>query len=365
MGMEKQHKIWPIVLGVLALFLLGGAVYWYAVSLPQPRPAKFSVVNAAEVGEVTNPAASYILRDGGSSVKLGDKLIWAFGDSLFPKKSVDDGTSGRSNTAALADPTNPTVLTEPLDKNGAPSLFIPFTDEELAYNKASGKPDERIAIWPSAMIAESNDSALVFYSKLYVHPGFLNYEGIGIGVARVKAGQTTATRVVDNLFSGKGTSFNSPMIGRDGMVYVYSCEIIQGSFDSNCKVAKVDKGHVVDRSYYTFWDGKGWTKDIDKAKASTPGSTSGFSVMYNPYLGNYISATSSAFSKNIILRSAPSPEGPWSAPELAFTAPSTIYAVYLHPELSEQKGKTISVSYYRGEENWRGHVHLLKVELGQ
>ena len=65
---------------------------------------------------------------------------------MFPRRA-EDGSQYRTNTAALADPQRPLEVSEPLDANGAPLQAIPFTDDELEYNKSTGKPDDRIALW--------------------------------------------------------------------------------------------------------------------------------------------------------------------------------------------------------------------------
>lgn len=359
--MNKQSLRKQVALGGLFLLVVLAGAYSFVSAFITPKPPQLSVVNVAEVGELTNPSTGYILRDGGASVPLGDKILWMFGDTLFARKSVDDKSNGRSNTAAYSTYANPTQLSEPLDKNGVPYQFIDFNAEELAYNRASGKPDERYAIWPGFMVPESKDSALVFYDRLKVHPGYLNYEGIGTGVARVRAGETKADRLVDNLFTGKGTRFEHAYVQRDGYTYLYGCDIVAGSLESYCRVARVRTGDILNRDKYSFWTGSAWVADLAQSKAVVPGSTSGFSVMYSESLKSYVSVKVPAFSKIIELRTAQRPEGPWSTPVTAYTAPSGIYAAYLHPELS--KDNTLSISYYRDEGNWKGYVHLISVEV--
>ena len=70
-----------------------------------------------------------------------------------------------------------------------------------------------------------------------------------------------------------------------------------------------------------------------------------------------------AFSSSVQLRTAPSPEGPWSDAVVAFTAPGAIYAVYQHPEMQGDGGKRIRVSYSRSTGDFQGEIRLIEIAL--
>jgi hypothetical protein len=68
-----------------------------------------------------------------------------------------------------------------------------------------------------------------------------------------------------------------------------------------------------------------WVKGFDPADAQpimTPG-ISELSIRYHPELGRWLAVMfdPTAFSRNILLRSAPSPTGPWSGGQVVFSAP--------------------------------------------
>lgn len=344
---------------ILAVCLVAAGIFIFSVFASSPPLVK--EVAVTELGAISNPSAPYLLRDGGVSGLLGGRVLWAFGDTIFFRKSVS-GYNGYSNTAAYSMLSTPTVVSEVLDPKGAPEApLLPFTVEELNYNKNSGDPSKRYALWPAAIIPESSDSALVLFDRLKVYPGTLNYEHISTGLARVRAGSTTAERVNDSLFVGMNDQYLHSHVAQGGYHYFYNCTMRPASMNSDCSVARTTS--VLNRSQYTFWNGSTWTADMTKAAKTIPGSTSGFSVSYNPYLKSFVSATSTAFSKHIILRTAPNPEGPWSESIVAFSAPSSIYNVYQHPELARNDGRDIVISYYRPEGEFKGKLQLLSLRL--
>ena len=345
-------------MAILCVLLAVGLLFTVSLFV---KPAKIAQVSVRQLGPVQNPAAPYLLRDGGATGLLGDRILWTFGDTIFFRKSAN-GKDGYSSSAAYSQLATPTVVSEPLDVKGAPAApLLPLTQEEEAYNKNSGDPNKRYALWPAEVIHESPDSALILYDRLKVYPGNFNYEHVSTGLARVRSGATTAERVNDSLFTGKSDQYLHGYVKYGDFHYLYNCTMRFASLRSDCSVARTTQ--ILQRSAYRFWDGSSWNEDIRKAAKTIPGSTSGFSVSYNPYLKSFVSATSTAFSKDIILRTAPRPEGPWSDSIVAFTAPSSIYAVRLHPELARNNGRDIAISYYRPEGEFKGKLQLLNLQL--
>ena len=311
------------------------------------------------VGVIADPAGANFGRDGCASGPLGGKILYTFGDTLFFKTAVD-GKSARSNTAAYAELSNPTVLTEPLDANGLPAQFIPFTTEEQAYNDATGKGDDRYIIWPGKIVPRPDgQTGIAFFNFFRAHPD--HWEGIGTGVAEVQAGKTVATRLPKLLFQAPEPDFTHATFEKDGVVYLYACETY-----GFCRVAKAPLAGATERANYTFWDGEAWSPDLAKAQITIPGSTSGLSVAYNAYLGAYVSFSSAGFSKTIRMRIAKNPQGPWSAAvEIYSFATGAIYATGQHTALDADGGKRIYVSAYNDLGNFKGEIVLLEVALAK
>ena len=320
------------------------------------------VQSVQDVGILRSPRG--IQRDGGGSALVGDKVLWVFGDTVFAVPAADEATY-RSNTAALSDPRDPLVMTEPLGAHGDPYQFIPFTPSEEAYNERSGRPDERIAIWPARIIPDGPNGAFVFYYKLKVHPGRLNLEMVGTGIAYAGVGESTAVRYPGLLFRRPQIAFAGGVVVGP-YLYAYGCSRADG-LRFSCAVARVEKCALTDRNGYRFWNGRVWAEDIREARPVLDGPTGSFSISWNGYLQEYIAVYSEPFSNHILMRTADRPEGPWSLPVLLFKgrAPGIEgaydYAGREHLELATQEGRAIFVTYARPVGFLRVDIHLVRV----
>ena len=318
------------------------------------------IATVREIGAIGKPA-TVAVRDGGASALIGGNLLWYFGDTIFNPPAVD-GTNLRSNTAALANPLQPLVTSEPVDANGAPHPFVPFTPDEQAYYDASGQPDERFALWPGSIIRDANGNGVVFFLKLKVHPGFLNYEFIGAGLANVTPGQTNATRQGKLLFKIPEPTFdNAAVLG--SYVYVYG----DINMTNNFGVARVPLAQVKTRSAYRFWNGVKWVANVNQTRAILNGIPGEMTVSYNAYLQKYLAIHSGALSPKIFMRTADNPQGPWSAPAEVFTGRTSSsgfnYAAREHPELAQNNGQTIFITYFNPQGFLAGELYLVEVTL--
>ena len=329
----------------------------FACAACHGHPPAVSVTSSTDLGVLRDARAPGLLRDGGAGVLLGGKLLWIFGDTLFAPASVD-GANYRSNSAATAELSSPLALSEPLDAKGAPAQFLPFTSEEAAYNAASGRPDERIALWPGHLVPLPDGTALLLFGKLKIHPGVLNYEFLGTGLATVTAGHATAARSPAPIFAAPEPDFSHAAALQDGKLYLFACATIGA-----CRVGRAPLASAAARSAYEFWTGSAWSPELANAAASVPGSTSGFDLGWNASLGRWLSITHPAFSAGAELRTAPAPEGPWSDPVRAFTAAGPIYATYLHPALDTADSQRIHVSYFLPLPNFQGELHVVELTL--
>src|SRR5262249_40240211 len=197
------------------------------------------------------------------------------------------------------------------------------------------------ALWPGALVALDDQRVLAIVDRLIVHPGTLNYEEVSTELAIAPAGSTIAQRA-GTLFARPEPQFMQAAMVHDGRLYLYACAV-----SGSCEVTRAPLSSAMQRSAYEFFTATGWSTSLSNLASSVPGSTSGFSVAWNEYLNQFVSALSPGFSSRVLLRTAPSPEGPWSDTSLAISAPSSIYGVYQHPELQQQGGKRIVLTYYR------------------
>ena len=346
-----------LVVAVLVVAAAANAI----VSAAQGTDTLPEIAAVADLGRISAPD-TVTARDCGASALIGGKLLWAFGDTLLTKAAVD-GSHYRSNTAALADPSQPGQVREPLDANGAPQAFIPFTADEAAYNALSGRPDDRIALWPSAIIPDVDGNGLVFFDKLKVQPGVLNYQQMGVGLAHVQPNRTSALREPGLLFSASEPLFtNATLIG--GYVYIYG--VMPGRTDQAVAVGRTPLSQVMARTAYQFWDGQAWVTDVSAAEPLFSGVPGAMSVSYNAYLKQYLAVYSQALTDRVVMRVSAAPEGPWGDPTLLFEGLAAAkgswdYAGLEHPELATDGGKTLIVSYYHPSSEFSGELRLVSV----
>ncbi len=347
--------------GLLTFALLATLPLYRPYALAQGTGKLPIIATVADLGRISAPD-TVTARDGGTSALIGGKILWTFGDTLLSKATVD-GSHYRSNTAALADPLQPTQVSEPLDDNGAPQAFIPFTTDEQAYNTVSGRPDDRIALWPGAIIPDADGSGLLFFDKLKVQPGILNYQQIGVGLAHVKPNSTTAVREPGLLFSASEPLFTNATLF-DNYVYVYG--VMPDRADQAVAVGRAPLSQVIERTAYQFWDGQMWVMEVGAAVPVLAGVPGAMSVSYNAYLNQYLAVYSEALSDRVIMRLSSTPEGVWSDPMVLFEGlPATKgtwdYAGLEHPELATNGGQTIVVSYYHPLGEFSGELRLVGV----
>jgi len=329
-------------------------------------PGQVITGTVRELGALANPP-SVKVRDGGPSGLVGGKMLWTFGDTILTQPN-EDGVMGITNSAATAPLSNPMSLTATLDSTGAPVLLVPYTEEEVEYNRERGnKGDDRYALWPASVVGLDDGSGLVFFAKLLVKPGNFNFASVATGVARIEAGSTVAQREPDLLFQEPEPLFREGALVADKHVYLWACKM-DGVLDSACKVARAPVDRAREREVYRFWDGSEWIDDTGRAVEVLRGPTSGVSVSWNQHLGGYLAVYSGIVSSKVMARTAPSPEGPWSQPVELFSgqAPGPDlwnYTGVEHPELAQDGGRVIYVSYYRPLGVFDGELRLVEVEL--
>ncbi|WP_193048006.1 DUF4185 domain-containing protein [Mycolicibacterium baixiangningiae] len=156
-------------------------------------------------------------------------------------------------------------------------------------------------------------------------------------------------------------------VGEDGVRYLYAFGTPSGRAGS-AYVSRVAEGSVTDLSKYEYWDGSKWVANrpaaaapiigdskrsaglfgfaVDWANdpnvlggylgglfgAKTGGNVSEMSVQYNEYLGKYVVLYGDG-NNDIQLRTADTPEGPWSSPVTIATSAKYpgLYAPMIHP----------------------------------
>lgn len=341
----------------LSIVIIGLSILFSQLSFAtQKRVALFKIQIIGSLQQNSN----IIARDGGISGLVGKQPFWTFGDTLYNNKHNKTFTTMTGGYGKLQ---NPRLLINAASQGTQPQT-IAFSTAEMQYNSQHNNPNQRIAIWPAGVIPISQNQSYVFFNAVKINPGFLNYQQLYFGIAKLNLGHYTAVRLNDCLFKNSKITLNAQFIQKQ-TIYFTSCRV--AAFKAPCKIAKVNYREVKNQNHYLWWSKiSGWTNDYAKASDVFDGSTTGLSIAYNAYMKKYVSAYATFFDNTILIRTAKNITGPWSKPEKLYlpvvSAGTRIYAVSMHPEY-DPSGKTILISYYQPQTNLLGHIQLLHINF--
>lgn len=114
--------------------------------------------------------------------------------------------------------------------------------------------------------------------------------------------------------------------------YVYMFGTPNGRLGA-AHVARVPEAQLLDKSAYSYWNGSSWVVGDDTAAAPiVPPNVAELSVQYSEHTGGWL-MTYLDENLDIVLRTAPSPEGPWSERQrlASFADYPGLYGGYIHP----------------------------------
>jgi len=347
-------------------------------------PAEARVVSVTDRG-VLETNSRITARDGGYSAVFGGNSVWLYGDT-FLNTPNQDGYSLISNTWSYTPDLDAsdgiTNFEERVDSVSAPAEFFPLTTEEKEFNDLHKGEicmetpcNARWALWPGAMVVDSaNNWAYIFYNKIYAEPGDFNFQTVGQSVAVWKDFGAVPERPLFNRVTGHPTlafAASEPAFGSaawvvDTTVYVYGCDIT--NLVKPCRLARVPIAEVLNLAAWEYYAGNGnWSSRLNDATPVFNGNDI-MSVFYSDYLQCYVAVYSQPIDTKTMLRTAPSPEGPWSRAIKLFDAQAPInngwvYDALVHPEYTSLNGRTIYVTYSRMTALFTSEVRLVAVEI--
>jgi len=381
--------LWGILLLLpIALGVSGCGLRFTSSASNSGPPANLTVANVTDLGTIpTNP--DILGRDGGYSTVFQGYSVWLYGDTFLAVPNAEDFTlisDSWSYTKDLNAQGGITGFQERLDSVGAPTMILPETPDEQAYNTAHNgnrcqqQPcGARLALWPgSIVVVPVSGNALIFYSLVSALPGNFNFQAVGNSVATWQSIQDQPQRPTINppivadhpdlLFDQNEPNFGSAALIRGGTLYVYGCGTPTNGSDKGCRLGKVDPASVLDRSAWTFYGDNGnWSSQIGDAISVFTGDNI-LSVAWNNYLQRYVAVYSAPLSQNVMMRTSPNPEGPWSDEIIAFTAmqpaSGNVHDAQAHPEYDVNGGQTIYVTYSRSTSaQFSSEVRLASITL--
>jgi hypothetical protein len=153
----------------------------------------------------------------------------------------------------------------------------------------------------------------------------------------------------DLLWTGDRPPYGAAVVSGGDQLYAYGC-VGARYLDADCYAARVPAGAADRRGAYEYWTGADlWHAAADDAFPLLAAGTQ-VSVAWHPSLKRYLMAYVTPLGDRLTVRSAPGPDGPWSAPFDAgrcllpadFEGPYC-QAVDLHPEAAT--GRRIVLTY--------------------
>jgi hypothetical protein len=125
------------------------------------------------------------------------------------------------------------------------------------------------------------------------------------------------------------------MKGNDGYLYSFGTPSGRGGA---AFLSRVPQSAVPDLTKYQYWNGDGdghWVANNPGAATPIfPGPVGEMSAQYNSYLKQYLVLYTDGGSNDVVARTAPTPQGPWSPEQplvSSFQMPGGIYAPMIHP----------------------------------
>lgn len=160
-------------------------------------------------------------------------------------------------------------------------------------------------------------------------------------------------------FGQEWTKLKVKWPGDSNFIQTANCQVgntlyfwgIPGGRDGGVALMKVPAKELENSQSYAYFVGQGadgapqWVKGeegIKQAKLVIERPVGEISVIYNPYLGNFLMTYLSEPTRGIVMREGVTPWGPWSGEyPLAFSSDyPSLYGSYMHPKYIGDGGKT-------------------------
>ena len=307
-------------------------------------------------------------QDGGQSIDLGERTLIVFADTLLMPTGADGAPEHRSevpqyaagfgersvflaNCAAVLDGADLRAGLRELsylsDSAGFPiEILEPTQDEHAAH----------LRFWPAHGI-RTDEGVFVYYLGIETldprDPWA--FRNVGVGLARLDPESDRRERIRLGgewcLWAPRSDDFHFgvQVLREDPDLYVFGSS--RDGLDVNALVGRVPVADIADPAAYVFYNParEAWVRDVESAGSLGP-CGSDYSVSFNSYLGKYLMVYVDAFSKELAVRFADRPEGPYSVPERVGRLPhaeasTLIYLGFEHPRFARDDGRRVVVSY--------------------
>lgn len=341
-----------------ALLLLTGLL----VITAQPVHATTARSPAIVVGKVTGPGSTSntdtawkvkatdlgIMWDSG-----GGQILAAFGDT-FGDTWAPPGANGDDWRSQVLLRSTDRNLADGMSFDGAVTDSPGHAKELIPSRKVDGV---EITVIPTAGVSVGSRQYMAYMSvRHWGQPGQwdTNYAAIAYSDDNGQNWITAGGPRWDNP-TGANHFQMAAMVRRNGFVYLYGTP---NGRSGAAYLARVAESAVLDKSAYQYWTGSAWQAGQDTLAAQVVAApVAELSVQFNAYTGKWLMTYLQG--SDIVLRSAPAPTGPWSAPSVvaSFSDYPGLYGGFMHPWSS-------GPDLYLTLSEWTPYnVYLVKISL--
>ncbi len=354
------------------------------------------VASAKDLGPqfVDNPHRM-VGQDGAYSIPLGDgRTLWYFGDTLIgerPEVSLwyvfgepvgGQDLSGKGPFEQMITNTG-LVLRDKTGRGGLQDFSYVLKPDGGLRQLVLPLPDEdpeKDRTW-CMHGCKLGAKLYLFFMKIRMleeggDPFPVGFRIVGTGLAVGSDEDWTFKRVQYNgsslIWPADQPQFAAAVLVEAEEEWVYLFGSLQADdYKHHAFVARVrpDDMERIDCYEYFAGDPEVWSRDVYAGQVIFSGMPNEMSVSYNAHLGRYLAVHSMGLGGEIVGRTAPRPWGPWSdatvlwrvkPPEKPIPYPRLIYAGKEHPELADDNGRILYVTFVEFEEYY---PHLIEVTL--
>jgi Domain of unknown function (DUF4185) len=310
------------------------------------EPLSFRTEPAPEYDALFQQRDGWIGADGAYSTPLSkDKTVWLFSDTWVGK--IRDGrrvdATIVNNSVAIQDGVGPNAnvrFSVRRDEHKKPvALIVPSDGHGWYWLQAGTRVGDKLYLFLT-QIERTSD------------PGVFGFHQIGqwLGVvdnpdADPLDWHIEQRKLPCTLFQAlRQINFGAGLLVDGNDLYIYGTDEdrTKHPMERFLIAARVPMEQIDDFAQWQFYDDGKWTNNFQSSSRLTDGVAAELSVSYVPAVKKYVLVYSEAgLSPNILIRTAPTPTGPWSQPVSVYRCPEAgwdnrifCYAAKNHPELA-------------------------------
>ena len=296
-------------------------------------------------------------QDGGQSIALPGATLFVFSDTLLAARSTHHP---QRPVPSAFHSTLGAAISDEQDLRRALAGLQYFLDGDGFVRQILDPLDREslqgIRFWPEHGIYVDGRVYLYYLGVQTTDPSSLwGFRTIGSGLAVLDPETGRCERVRDGgdwcLWPcvEDDLHFGVQVLHEEGWLYVF-CSVRAGFF-CTARVARVRPCDVTNPSRYEFLQDPGprWGPSLDTAW--NLGLCGGdYSVSFNAHLGRHLMCYVESYSKQLMLRTAPHPWGPYCDPVPVVGVPhdeasELVYLGFEHPHHSVDGGESVFISY--------------------